>query len=68
MAGSLNHIIGRKGKFSMDHIENMGDAYEALEECFHLIHAMTGGKKEEVNEYCRDLNYPEIDKDMKVDS
>ena len=65
MAGSLSHIVDDEtGEFRMDLIENLGDAYEALEECFHLIRTMTGGKKKEVNEYCRALKYPTIEHDM----
>lgn len=37
MAGSLNHIIDDDGSFTMEHIENMGDAHEALEECHAII-------------------------------
>lgn len=38
MAGSLNHIINNKtGGFTMSTIGNMGDAYEALEECYDII-------------------------------
>lgn len=37
MAGSLNHIVDNNGAFKMTTIENMGDAHEALEECFDLI-------------------------------
>ena len=65
MAGSLNHIVDSDtGEFDMDLIENLGDAYEALKECFYLIKAMTGGKMEEVNQYCKDLHYPTIKHDM----
>lgn len=64
MAGSLNHIISSHGKFTMRHIENLGDAHEALEECFYLIKALTGGKMEEVNQYCEALHYPTIEHDM----
>ena len=65
MAGSLSHIVDSDtGEFTMDTIENMGDAYEALEECFHLIRAMTGGKMDEVNSYCNSLHYPTITHDM----
>ena len=65
MAGSLNHIVDSDtGEFTMDLIDHLGDAHEALEECFHLIRAMTGGSMDEVNEYCRALNYPEIEHDM----
>ncbi len=37
MAGSLNHIVDESGAFTMDSIENMGDAHEALEECFDIV-------------------------------
>jgi hypothetical protein len=37
MAGSLKHIVAPDGTFTMDTIENLGDAHEALEECFDLI-------------------------------
>ena len=37
MAGSLNHIVAEDGSFSFDLIENLGDAYEALEECHQII-------------------------------
>ena len=40
MAGSLNHIIDENGAFTMSTIENMGDAHEALEECFDIIAAL----------------------------
>ncbi len=42
MAGSYKHIVGPTGEFTMDTIENMGDAYEALEECFFLINFLAG--------------------------
>jgi len=37
MAGSINHITDENGKFTMKYIENLGDAHEALEECFNEI-------------------------------
>ncbi len=37
MAGSYKHIVGPNGEFTMDLIDNMGDAREALEECFAYI-------------------------------
>lgn len=37
MAGSLKHITDADGNFTMDLIENLGDAHEALEECFNKI-------------------------------
>jgi hypothetical protein len=65
MAGSLSHIVdSRTGKFNMDLIENLGDAHEALQECFELIRTMTGGSRREVNKYCVNLKFPSIDHDM----
>jgi len=38
MAGSWNHIVTKTGKFGGTRlIENLGDAYEALEECYGMI-------------------------------
>ena len=65
MAGSLAHIVdGETGKFTMRLIENLGDAHEALHECFELIRTMTDGKSEEVNKYCDSSGFPAIDHDM----
>jgi hypothetical protein len=43
MAGSYNHLLDEQGRFHMDLIENLGDAHEALEECFGMIQVLTGG-------------------------
>ena len=37
MAGSYEHCLHDDGSFTMDTIENMGDAHEALEEMFYMI-------------------------------
>ena len=37
MAGSYLHICDVDGSFSMELIENMGDAHEALEDCHSII-------------------------------
>jgi hypothetical protein len=37
MAGSYRHLIDAKGNFTFALIENMGDAYEACEDCFKII-------------------------------
>jgi hypothetical protein len=37
MAGSYNHLLNDRGNFRFDLIENMGDAYEACEDCFNII-------------------------------
>lgn len=59
MAGSLNHIIGADGRFTMDSIENLGDAYEALEECFNLIYTLSGGDQRTVSRTCLALGFPD---------
>lgn len=64
MAGSLNHIVGDDGRFTMDCIDTIGDAHEALEECFALICSLTGGDKEVVNNRCRELGLPTIATNM----
>ncbi len=40
MAGSYKHLVAEDGTFTFDLIENMGDAYEACEECFDKITAI----------------------------
>lgn len=51
MAGSYNHIIGDNGEFiGVDLIDNLRDAYEALEECYGMIWLLADGNKELVEE------------------
>ena len=64
MAGSLNHIVSEDGHFQMGLIENMGDAHEALHECFEVIRTLTDGNKDEVNKACQSLGFPTIKADM----
>jgi hypothetical protein len=64
MAGSLNHIVGDDGRFTMDCIDNLGDAHEALEECYAIIYALTGGHRSTVNYICNRLGFPSISADM----
>ena len=64
MAGSLNHIVSETGKFTMATIENMGDAHEALHECFELIRILSLGQKENVNAICKRKHFPKIKVDM----
>ena len=59
MAGSLSHIIAEDGSFRMDLIENLGDAHEALSECFHLILMLSEGNMGRVSEACHDLGFPD---------
>ena len=40
MAGRIDHLSDEDGKFTMDLIENMGDAHEALEECYTVINKL----------------------------
>jgi len=56
MSGSLSHIIDTDGTFSMSLIENLGDAYEALEECYQLIYTLAGGDTEKVRAACKELD------------
>lgn len=37
MGGSYSHCRDEKGNFTMDLLDNMGDAREALEEMFYMI-------------------------------
>lgn len=46
MAGSFHHLIDKDLKFrGLDLIDNLGDAHEALEECYDMIMHLTGGNK-----------------------
>ena len=59
MAGSLNHIIDTDGAFTMDLIDNLGDACEALEECYALILELSGGDMDKVSAACRKHRFPD---------
>ena len=59
MAGSLNHIVNSNGRFRMSLIENLGDAREALEECFTLIYELSGGDSKKVSAACRKHSFPD---------
>lgn len=51
MAGSYRHIINQDGTFrGVDLIDNLGDAHEALEECYNMIQYLTGGDKAKIHE------------------
>jgi len=46
MAGSYRHITNSANEFmGIDLIDNLGDAYEALEECYQIIKELGGTKK-----------------------
>jgi hypothetical protein len=51
MAGSYSHLRdAQTGQFRFDLIENLGDAYEACEECFFLIAYLTGNDQGRIEE------------------
>ena len=50
MAGSYRHITNDDGSLRLDLIENLRDAGEALEECYHMIQWLTGGDKRRIHE------------------
>lgn len=51
MAGSYRHIVNEKNEFKgIRNISDLGDAYEALEECYEFIKILTGGDKEKIVE------------------
>ena len=51
MAGSYRHIADKNNKFQgIDLIDNLGDAHEALEECFLMIQNLTKGNKSKIYE------------------
>lgn len=50
MAGSFHHIINEHLEFcGTDLIDNLGDAAEALEECYDMIMYLTKGKRERIH-------------------
>lgn len=49
MAGSYRHITKEDGSFcGMDLLDNLGDAQEALEECYNMIQWLTNGDKTKI--------------------
>lgn len=64
MAGSLSHIVDDDGTFTMELIENLGDAHEALEECFQLIYVLSGGKRSALNNLLKRLKFPTLEVDL----
>lgn len=66
MAGSLNHIVDEEtGQFCISLIENLGDAHEALDECFKLIYKMSRGDINVVNDHLRGIG-PSVKCPMKL--
>lgn len=55
MAGSYRHLVDSDGNFrGIALIGDLRDAYEALEECYEMIHFLTGGDKTKIYEAWRD--------------
>lgn len=59
MAGSLNHIVNDDGTFVMQHIENLGDAREALEECHQIIAALVKDTPDRLSDICSAMSFPQ---------
>ena len=67
MAGSYRHITDSDNEFrGIDLIDNLGDAYEALEECWEMIKILAGNDKRKIfeaqEEYVRLFNPDYADK------
>jgi hypothetical protein len=52
----------------MNLIENLGDAHEALEECFILIYELSGGNSAKVSDACKKYGFPDPWDDMYGDN
>lgn len=51
MAGSYKHIVDNNNNFKgVDLLDHMGDAHEALEECWHIIDILSEGDRGKINE------------------
>lgn len=69
MAGSYKHIVNSKNEFlGIDLIDNLGDAHEALEECYKMICILADGDLSKIFEahkaYVAEFN-PEYAKTIK---
>jgi len=50
MVGSYNHIVDKDGAFiGIDLIDNLGDAHEALEECYLIIQILAKKNRKKIN-------------------
>jgi hypothetical protein len=55
MAGSYRHVTDQNGRFKgLDSIDNLGDAYEAIEEMHDMIMHLAGGDQNKIHEAWRD--------------
>lgn len=59
MAGSLKHIIAPDGTLTMDKIDNLGDAHEALEELYALVIDLSDGDMRKVSAACLANRFPD---------
>lgn len=51
MAGSYKHIVNDRNEFrGVELLDHLGDAYEALEECYDMIQYLTGGDRRRIHE------------------
>jgi hypothetical protein len=51
MAGSYKHIVNHNNEFiGVELLDHLGDAYEALEECYWMIKYLSGGDKTKIFE------------------
>ncbi len=55
MAGSYRHIVNSRNEFrGVELIDDLGDAYEALEECYDIIRHLSGDDKAKIHEAWRE--------------
>jgi hypothetical protein len=64
MAGSFRHIVAEDGTFSMSSIDNLGDAHEALDECFKIIRHLTQGDREHLNNVLKSLRLSTVENEL----
>lgn len=55
MAGSYHHVTDENGKLRsnedfINYIENLGDAYEAIEEMYYMIQYLSNGDADSIND------------------
>ena len=55
MTGGYRHIVNEDGSFrGVDLLDHLGDAYEALEECYEMIQYLNDGNKTKIYKAWRD--------------
>jgi hypothetical protein len=60
MSGSFGHIVDDiTGEFRFDLIEHMGEAHEALEECYYIIKELVGGDFSKLKKLKYKANIPD---------